>query len=272
MVVAFIVLGALSLGAGYMGGRYLLRGVAGDSPTVTAPPQQVDEENGEVTPPDGTPGDTDNGSEDDETSETDPPSENGSPGMESMTLSGGAITLYRVQAGVFGVEDYAELMRDELREEGIPAIILPTSDGRHRVLVDVLGTESAARQLMNQLEERGYESIFSTWSLPGLERRIEASPDDHEALQQLFDLLADVIRIQSEMEPWGDVSQAVLRGRIDEFGALRENLRGNLPASVERFLDIHADVHLMELRTALPREARESFMNFTWAMAEFRRE
>lgn len=252
LIVVFILLGGLSLAAGYFGGQYLLRG-------LSEPARESSED-----PPD--PPDPSDPSPEDPTSPT-------AAGDEPVTLSTAPLRLFRVQVGAFGIRENAEAFAAEMRDEGYPAAVMSLEDEMHRVIVAVTGSESEGRRAVDVLDAAGHEALAAAWAIPGFEREVEVSPLAGELLESLMDKLPAVLMMEADLPvlPSEKVELPELLSRAgdlrdlcDQLDAVRDEVPEDLMVLVEVYLIPHLEALAEDISS---RSARQSYFDLLQAVA-----
>ncbi len=278
-IIALLLLGALSIGAGYLGGRYLLRGFA---PEVTDPPEpesgesvpEADDPPGEQEPaalePEGSP-DPEESSE--EAEEQEPAVEAGDEEDEeheeaaSYAVTGRAMQFFRVQAGAFSVEENAVLLAEDLREMGHAAVVF-AADEAYRVVVDLVYREDDARELADALNEDGMEALAIPWELSALDVALPVGESNGRVLVELTRALEDLLQAHGGAEiDSGRSRNEEIRVRADEVGGRLAQLDADfVPEAYRRFIIDRLESHLHLARNDPGSVAcHESYIRLAWA-------
>lgn len=249
-VVTFIVLGVLSVFAGYFGGRHLLYELL-------------------IKPSEGEDAGIDGASEPD----PDPvqSANREAPFEAAVPWQGAPLSFYRVQAGAFSVEENAKNLQATLRDEGHPAVISPTADHHYRVVIGFVRTEAAAKEQVASIESEGFECIFVPWELPGFQRDVMTDPSTGEKVQRLTHALEDLMLVQSEMaRDVGGETQSVLDDLAAEIFELSDATVDVLPAPYQAFIQDVLTPHLNLLEKAVTPASRESYFELVFALGKVR--
>jgi len=252
LIMVFILLGGLSLAAGYFGGQYLLRGLTGPArETDTDPPADPEPDD----PPAPITGQD-----------------------EPVKLGTVPLRLFRVQVGAFGIRENAEALASRMRDEGYPAAILSLEDDMHRVIVAVTGSESEGRRAVDALEAAGHEDPFvATWAIPAFEREIEVSPLAGELLGSLMDKLpallmteADLPALPGETRELPEVLSRAgdLQDLCDQLEAVSDEVPEDLMVLVEVYLIPHLEALTDDIAS---RSARQTYFDLLQAVAALAR-
>ncbi|GEM_PF-4910388 len=168
VVVVFIILGVLSLVAGYLGGQYLLQGITGQA--------------------DGPPSQPDTGDDDEEVPHD---------ADEILQWPGISVDVYRIQVGAFTEPSGAKAKADMIREEGASAAVI-AGDDYHRVVVDITDTREAAEYIADHMTIEDREAAAISWSVsvPGKEMQVPA--DWKDEISEMLHCLDELIQAQAE--------------------------------------------------------------------------
>ena len=277
MVVILIFLGALSIGAGYLGGQYLLRGFGSDrgDPAPVEDPGPEEEPSESPVEPDipEAPDETDEAEEDDEPAddtddaEEDPDEDEEEVPPADYRLTGSRLELYRVQAGVFTLEENARSLLDELRDLGVGGVVIRDGED-YRVVVDLAYHEADARELEDDLLERDYEILVTSWEMPAFEAVLSVGEVDGFLLQQFTEDLEKLLAVH------GGVTPDSGRSTAEEIRVLAEAVAARLgevdadlvPPAYRAFIIDHLESHLALARNE-PGSGRchESYLRLAWA-------
>lgn len=252
LIVVFILLGGLSLAAGYFGGQYLLRGLTGPVGDTTGDP-----------PADPAPDD---------------PAPPTAVQDEAVTLRMAPLSLFRVQVGAFGFRENAEALASRMRDEGYPAAVLSPEDDLHRVIVGVTASESEGRRAVDALKAADHEDPFTaTWVIPAFERDIEVSPLAGELLGSLMDKLPALLMKEAELPVLPGETRELpeilsrasdLRDLCEQLDAVSDEVPGDLMALVEAYLLPHLDALTDDVAC---RYARQTYFDLLQAVAALAR-
>ena len=280
VIMALILLGAVSIGAGYLGGRYLLRGFAGDgvfSPsTPSEDPAGEPLEDPDPDEPEGTPEEEPPEAEeaDEETAEEEPDDEESSETepVAEHTLTGRGLQLYRVQVGAFTVEENAATLLEEMGDMGRGGVVM--FDGENfRVVSDLMYREEDARAFEEELEAAGFETLVSSWDLPPLDVTLAVGEINGPVLDDLTRLLEDLLVAHAGTTP------ASGRSRTEEIRTVAEQASykiGELdadwvPPAYREFIINHLESHLTLARNRPEsRECHQSYLRLAWAFRTLR--
>ncbi|MFO8059166.1 MAG: SPOR domain-containing protein [Bacillota bacterium] len=232
LVIVFVLLGGLSLTAGYFGGQYLLRGFIG----APSEPESPDE------PPEDEPAVT-------------------------VFVTGDGLSLYRVQAGAYEERGNAETRRAELHDMGYPAAVVSLHDGMHRVIVDVSSSEQGAREAAAAVDAASPEALAAPWVIPSFSRQMTVSSEMGDGLQDLVTALVDLLLAEAATSDEDDLRDRA--GNVNELWQQVKAGDGAVPDEFRILMDEFVVPHLDALeRDVGSRESRETFIHVLYFLAE----
>jgi len=247
LIAVFVVLAAITVAAGYMGGQYLIRGVLGGGPETPPVSQEPQTEAGDT---------------------------------ETVQLTGEKITLHRVQVGAFSEQANAISTVQKMQQAGYPAVALPAEEQTvNRVVVGVTESRELGKDLVQQLRADGVESLVAEWEVPSFTAEVQGPPDAMLSLQNLLaaseELISAKARGGTVLRPLDgeDASEvAVLVSDIRQEWEMTNDYSDQLPAEIVQFISEYLVPHLDEADYELDSAScKESYFRLVWAMISMRR-
>ncbi|MFO7941050.1 MAG: SPOR domain-containing protein [Bacillota bacterium] len=279
VVLILLLLAALSVGAGYLGGRYLLRGFGGYG-TEEAPAEDEVEEDPAAEPEAGEEAADEPEDEDasEETESEDDPDEEPEAGEEAADeesdedlsdyiLRGSPLEFYRIQAGAFENEENARALIEQIVELDLTGVTVADGDVV-RVVVDLTHDEQSAREIETLLTEAGLEALVTSWNLPGFEVALPVGEEAGARVNELTERIETLLEAHSGAPPDSGRSRAEeIRTSAEMVSRQLMVLDADLVPQAYRSLIIdHLESHLSLARDRPESsECRESFIRLAWA-------
>ncbi len=276
VVLILLLLAAVSVGAGYLGGRYLLRGFGGYGTEETPSEDEVEEDPAEE-PEAGEEAAEEPEGEDasEETESEEDPEERGEAADEEESdedlsdyiVQGSPLEFYRIQAGAFENEENARALIEQIVELDLTGVTVADGDVV-RVVVDLTHDEQSAREIETLLTEAGLEALVTSWNLPGFEVALPVGEEAGARVNELTERIETLLEAHSGAPPDSGRSRAEeIRTSAEMVSRQLMVLDADLVPQAYRSLIIdHLESHLSLARDRPESsECRESFIRLAWA-------